>query len=48
LQIYMEIGAYIWILGIMVLLIYSLVSVLQLKRQLKSAQLIKMSPPGYN
>lgn len=41
LQIYMEIGAYIWILGIMVLLIYSLVSVLQLKRQLKSAQLIK-------
>ncbi|SCZ07681.1 M56 family metallopeptidase [Alkaliphilus peptidifermentans] len=41
LQIYTEIGGYIWILGIMVLLIYSVVSVLQLKRQLKSAQLIE-------
>lgn len=41
LQIYKEIGAYIWILGIMVFLIYSLVSVLLLKRQLKSAQLIE-------
>ncbi|WP_273226005.1 M56 family metallopeptidase [Geosporobacter ferrireducens] len=43
LQIYTEIGAYIWILGIMVLLIYSVVSVLQLKRQLKSAQLIEQN-----
>ncbi len=41
LQIYIEIGAYIWILGIMVLLIYSVVSILRLKRQLKSAQLIE-------
>jgi len=43
LQIYVEIGAYIWILGIMALLIYSLVSVLQLKRQLKNAQLIEQN-----
>ena len=43
LQIYIEIGAYIWILGILVLLIYSVVSVLQLKRQLKSAQLIEQN-----
>ncbi len=42
-QIYIEIGAYIWILGIMVLLIYSVVSVLQLKRQLKSAELIEQN-----
>lgn len=41
LQIYIEIGAYIWILGIMVLLIYSIISVLILKRQLKSAELIE-------
>lgn len=41
LKIYTEIGAYIWILGIMVLLIYSTVSVLQLKRQLKSAKFIE-------
>lgn len=43
LQIYTEIGAYIWILGIMVLLIYSVMSVLLLKRQLKSAQLIEQN-----
>ena len=43
LQIYIEIGAYIWILGLMVLLIYSFVSVLLLKRQLKSAQLIEQN-----
>lgn len=41
LQIYVEIGAYIWILGIIALLVYSLVSVLILKRQLKNAQLIE-------
>ncbi|WP_373000690.1 M56 family metallopeptidase [Lutispora sp.] len=41
LQIYIEIGSYIWILGVMVLLIYSLISVFQLKRQLKYAQLIE-------
>lgn len=41
LQIYIEIGAYIWMLGILVLLIYSLVSFLHLKRQLKGAQLIE-------
>ena len=43
LQIYIEVGSYIWTLGIMVLLIYSLVSVLLLKRQLKSAQLIEQN-----
>jgi beta-lactamase regulating signal transducer with metallopeptidase domain len=43
LQIYLEIGAYIWILGIIALLMYSLVSILQLKRQLKSAQLIEQN-----
>jgi beta-lactamase regulating signal transducer with metallopeptidase domain len=41
LQIYVEIGAYIWALGIIVLLVYSLVSILILKRQLKSAELIE-------
>lgn len=41
LQIYVEIGAYIWVLGIIALLIYSLVSILILKRQLKSTQLIE-------
>jgi beta-lactamase regulating signal transducer with metallopeptidase domain len=41
LQIYVEIGAYIWVLGIIALLIYSLVSIFILKRQLKSAQLIE-------
>jgi beta-lactamase regulating signal transducer with metallopeptidase domain len=41
LQIYVEIGAYIWFLGIIVLLVYSLVSILILKRQLKGAELIE-------
>jgi len=41
LQIYVEIGAYIWVLGIIALLVYSLVSILILKRRLKSAQLIE-------
>ena len=40
-QIYMEIGGYIWVFGIVALLIYSVVSVLKLERQLKSAQLIE-------
>ncbi len=43
LQIYVEIGAYIWALGIIALLVYSLVSILILKRQLKSAQLIEQN-----
>ncbi len=43
LQIFIEVGAYLWILGIIVLLIYSLVSVLLLKRQLKSAELIEQN-----
>lgn len=43
LQVYIEIGAYIWILGMIALLVYSLVSVLLLKRQLKSAQLIEQN-----
>jgi beta-lactamase regulating signal transducer with metallopeptidase domain len=41
LQIYSEIGAYIWVLGLIALLVYSLVSILVLKRQLKSAELIE-------
>jgi beta-lactamase regulating signal transducer with metallopeptidase domain len=41
LQIYMEIGAYIWVLGIIALFVYSFLSVSKLKRQLKSAQLIE-------
>jgi beta-lactamase regulating signal transducer with metallopeptidase domain len=41
LQIFVEIGAYIWVLGIIALLIYSLVSILILKRRLKSAQLVE-------
>lgn len=41
LQIYIEIGTYIWVLGIIALLVYSLVSILILKRRLKSAQLIE-------
>jgi len=41
LQIYVEIGAYIWILGITALLVYTFLSALLLKRQLKSAQLIE-------
>lgn len=40
-QIYILIGSCIWILGIVVLLIYSLVSAICLKKQLKGAQLIK-------
>ncbi|NEU31931.1 hypothetical protein GN156_14250 [bacterium LRH843] len=41
LQIYVEIGAYIWVLGIIALLVYSLISILILTKQLKSSQLIK-------
>jgi beta-lactamase regulating signal transducer with metallopeptidase domain len=41
LQIYVEAGTYIWILGIIALLVYSFVSILVLKRQLKSAKIIK-------
>ncbi len=41
LQIYVKIGAYLWVLGIIALLVYSLVSILILKRQLKSVQLIE-------
>ncbi|NMA68893.1 MAG: hypothetical protein GX958_05695, partial [Desulfitobacterium sp.] len=41
LQIYVEIGGYIWVLGIIALLVYSLVSVLILKGQLKRAQLLE-------
>ena len=43
LQIYVEIGAYIWVLGIIALLVYSFVSILILKRQLKSSQLIEQN-----
>ncbi len=41
LQVFAEAGAYIWIFGILTSLIYSLASVLILKRRLKSAQLIE-------
>ncbi len=41
LQFYTEIGTYIWILGIILLLTYSLISIFILKKQLKSAQLIE-------
>jgi len=41
LRIYVETGAYIWIFGIAALLVYSLVSVLLLKRELKGARLIE-------
>ena len=40
-QTYVGIGAYIWILGSIALFVYSLVSVLLLKRRLKDAQLIE-------
>jgi len=43
LQIYVEIGAYLWVLGIIALLVYSLVSILILKRQLKNAELIEQN-----
>jgi len=41
LLIYTEIGAYIWVLGIIGLLVYSFVCIFILKKQLKSAELIK-------
>ena len=41
LQVYVKIGSYIWVIGTVALLVYSLVSVLRLKRQLKRAQLIE-------
>ena len=41
LQIYIEIGAYIWILGIVALLVYSFVSIYILKKQLKNSDLIE-------
>lgn len=43
LQIYTEIAACIWVLGIIALFIYSFVSILILKRQLKSTQLIEQN-----
>lgn len=39
-QIYIEIGAYLWMLGIVVLLVYSFISILRIKKQLNSAQLL--------
>jgi beta-lactamase regulating signal transducer with metallopeptidase domain len=41
LQIFIEYGAYIWMLGIIVLFVYSFVSILVLRRKLKAAQLIE-------
>lgn len=40
-QMFMLIGSYIWMLGIVALIIYSLVSVIRLKRRLKEAQLLE-------
>ncbi|WP_407652288.1 M56 family metallopeptidase [Acetivibrio straminisolvens] len=42
-QNYIKAGTYIWVLGIIVLLIYSLGSVLLIKRNLKSAKLIEQN-----
>jgi beta-lactamase regulating signal transducer with metallopeptidase domain len=41
LQIYIEVGAYIWVLGIAALLVYSFVSIYILKKQLKNSDLIE-------
>lgn len=41
LQIYVGTVSYIWVLGIIALLVYSIVSILALKRQLKTAELIE-------
>ena len=41
LQIFIEFGAYIWMLGMIILLVYSFVSILVLRRQLKAARLIE-------
>ncbi|NLX64816.1 MAG: hypothetical protein GX022_08610 [Clostridiaceae bacterium] len=41
LQIFVETGTYIWVLGILMLLVYSFISVLILKRQLQGAQFIE-------
>ncbi|MDF2540574.1 MAG: antirepressor regulating drug resistance protein [Herbinix sp.] len=43
LQIYLEMGAYIWVLGIIALIVYSLISILILKRNLRSAKLIEQN-----
>ncbi len=41
LQIYVEIGAYIWVLGIIALLVYGFISALRLHKQLESAELVE-------
>lgn len=43
LEVCIKIGAYIWILGTVALLAYSIISVLVLKRQLKSAHLMEQN-----
>ncbi len=40
-QIYVKIGTYIWALGIIVLIVYGLLSIFTIKRLLKGAQLIE-------
>lgn len=42
-HIYIEIGAYIWAIGIIALFVYSLISIFRLKRLLKNAQLIEQN-----
>lgn len=40
-NLWLRIGAYIWIAGIIVLIMYSLISIVLLKRQLKSGKIVK-------
>lgn len=40
-QIYITIGSYIWMVGIIALIFYSIISILILKRNLKSAELVE-------
>ncbi|WMJ77491.1 M56 family metallopeptidase [Sedimentibacter sp. MB35-C1] len=42
-HIYIEIGAHIWMIGIITLLAYSLISIFRLKKLLKNAQLIEQN-----
>ncbi len=42
-HIYIEIGAYIWVIGIIALLAYSLISIFRLKKLLKNAQLMEQN-----
>ena len=43
LQIYLEVGTVVWLLGVILLVSYSILSILKLKRQLKGAQLMQQN-----